>query len=145
MVIIKWEVKKCAKSTILNIEVIIRKYKWHQKIPWVRFAVNFISNCGLILDTNGARDQNIIFIKNSIKNYLFSRICCVQNHIIVANIVSSKSYPRNLLVPFIFSNYQFYVQDCRFRACFCRFTANQVKILNSTSHSIITTHSASYI
>jgi hypothetical protein len=27
--------KKCAKMTILRIKVVIRKFKCHQKIPWV--------------------------------------------------------------------------------------------------------------
>jgi hypothetical protein len=31
-------------------------------------------------------------------------------------------------VAFIFSYSHFYVQNCRFRALFCRFTANQVEI-----------------
>ena len=39
--------KKCAKSTILSIKVITSKYKCHQKIPWVQFAGNNISNYGL--------------------------------------------------------------------------------------------------
>jgi hypothetical protein len=55
--------KKCAKITILK-KVIIRKFKCHQKTPWVRFAGNDISNYGLILDTYGARDQNKILMKN---------------------------------------------------------------------------------
>jgi hypothetical protein len=38
--------KKCAKMTILKIKVIIRKFQCHQKIPWVWFAENNISNCG---------------------------------------------------------------------------------------------------
>jgi hypothetical protein len=48
--------KKCAKSTILNMKVRIRKFKCHQKIPWIRFAGNDISNYCLILNRNGARD-----------------------------------------------------------------------------------------
>ena len=58
--------KKCAKSTILNMKVRIRKFKCHQKIPWVRFAGNDISNYGLILNRNGARDQKIILMKKFI-------------------------------------------------------------------------------
>jgi hypothetical protein len=46
--------KKCAKSTILNMKVRIRQFKCHQKIPWVRFVGNDISNYGLILNRNGA-------------------------------------------------------------------------------------------
>jgi hypothetical protein len=57
--------KRCAKLTILKIKVMIRVYKWRQKIPWVQFAGNDISNYGLISNTHGARDQNIIFMKNS--------------------------------------------------------------------------------
>jgi hypothetical protein len=41
-------------------KVIIRKFKCHQKISWVRFAGNNISNYGLILNRNGARNQIII-------------------------------------------------------------------------------------
>jgi hypothetical protein len=55
--------KKCAKSTILNIKVIIRKFKCHQTIPWVQFAETDISNYGLILNRNGARDEKIILMK----------------------------------------------------------------------------------
>jgi hypothetical protein len=54
---------------------------------------------------------------------LFSTVC-VENETIVANIISSKSYTRNLLLALRFSNFHFYVQNCRFRALFCRFTAN---------------------
>jgi hypothetical protein len=68
----------------------------------------------------------------------------VQNQTIVANIVLSKSYPRNLLVAFIFSNYHFYVQNCHFRALFCRFTANQAEIRKTTTKVICKTHLASY-
>jgi hypothetical protein len=57
--------KKGAKLTILNMKVRIRKFKCHQKIPWVRFAGNDISNYGLIFNKNGARDQNIISIHSS--------------------------------------------------------------------------------
>jgi hypothetical protein len=56
--------KKCAKSTILNMKLIIRKFECHQKIPWVRFAGNNISNYGLISNRNGARHQKIILMKN---------------------------------------------------------------------------------
>jgi hypothetical protein len=31
-----------AKSTILKMQVSIRKFKYHQKIPWLRFAGNDI-------------------------------------------------------------------------------------------------------
>jgi hypothetical protein len=51
--------KKCAKSTIVNTKVRIRNFKCHQKIPWVRFAGNDISNYGLILITNCARAQTV--------------------------------------------------------------------------------------
>jgi hypothetical protein len=53
--------KKCAKWTILNIKVKIRKFEGHQKIPWARFAGNDISNYGLISNRNGAKDQKITF------------------------------------------------------------------------------------
>ena len=55
--------KKGAKSTIQNIKVGIKKFKCHQKIPWVRFAGNDITNYGLILNRNGAREQKIILMK----------------------------------------------------------------------------------
>jgi hypothetical protein len=55
--------KKSAKSTILNMKVRIRKFKCQQTIPWIRFAENDISNYGLILNRNGARDQKIILMK----------------------------------------------------------------------------------
>ena len=42
---------------------------------------------------------------------------------------------------FKFSNFHFYVQNCRFRALCCRFTANQAKIQKSTSNTIQPTHS----
>jgi hypothetical protein len=71
--------KKCAKSKILNIKVRIRKSKYHQKIPCIRFAGNDISNYGLIFNTNSARAQNEIFIE---KAYFFSRIRCVENETI---------------------------------------------------------------
>ena len=45
-------------------KVRIRKFNYHQKIPWVRFAGNDKSNFGLILNRNGARDQKIILMKN---------------------------------------------------------------------------------
>jgi hypothetical protein len=36
----------------------VRKYKCHPKIPWIPwFAGNDISNYGLILNKNGAKDQ----------------------------------------------------------------------------------------
>ena len=57
-----WE--NCAKMTILRIKVIIRKFKCHQKIPWVCFAGNDISNYGLIFNTYSAREQIIILMKN---------------------------------------------------------------------------------
>jgi hypothetical protein len=40
----------------------------------------------------------------------------------------SEAYPRNLLVAFKFSNSHFHIQNCRFRALFCRFTTNQADI-----------------
>ena len=45
-------------------KVRIRQFKCHQKIPWVRFAENDISNYGLISNRNGARDQKLILMKN---------------------------------------------------------------------------------
>jgi hypothetical protein len=53
--------KKCAKSTILNIKVRIRKYKCHQKIPWIRFAGIDISNYGIIY--NKTDSKIIVFYK----------------------------------------------------------------------------------
>jgi hypothetical protein len=76
---------------------------------------------------------------------LISSTVCVENQTIVANIVSSKLYTRNLLVAFIFYNSHFYVQNYRFRALFCRFTANQAEIQKSTSHSMFTNPWACYI
>jgi hypothetical protein len=58
--------KKCAKSTILNMKVRIRKFKCHQKIPWIRLAGNDISNYGLILNKNRAKDQKIILMEKFI-------------------------------------------------------------------------------
>jgi hypothetical protein len=55
--------KKCAKSTILNMKVRIRKFKCHKKIPWVRFAGNDISNYGLILNTADSRKKLKFLIK----------------------------------------------------------------------------------
>ena len=72
---------------------------------------------------------------------LLSSTVCVENETIVANIVSRKSYTRNLLVAFKFSNFHFYVQNCRFRALCCWFTANQAKIQKSTSNTIQPTYS----
>jgi hypothetical protein len=68
--------KNCAKSKILNIKVRIRKSKYHQKIPCIRFAETDISNYGLIFNTNSARDQNEIFIE---KPYFFleSAFMCI--------------------------------------------------------------------
>ena len=60
--------KKCAKSKILNIKVRIRKSKCHQKFPCIRFSGNDISNYGLILHTNSAKEQNEILIE---KLYFF--------------------------------------------------------------------------
>jgi hypothetical protein len=57
-----------------------KKYECQQKIPWVRFAGNDISNYGLISNRNGARDQKIILMKS----LTISRIHCVQNQTIVA-------------------------------------------------------------
>jgi hypothetical protein len=58
--------KKCAKSTILNIKVEIRKFKCPQKFPCIRFSGNDTSNYGVIFNTNDAREQNEIFIENFI-------------------------------------------------------------------------------
>jgi hypothetical protein len=55
--------KKCAKSKILNMNMRIRQFKCHQKIPWVQFAGNDISNYGLIFNKNGAKDKKIILMK----------------------------------------------------------------------------------
>ena len=52
------------------------------------------------------------------KLYIFYRIPCVHNRTIVTYIVSSKSYSRNLLVWFKFSNFHFCVRNCGFRAFF---------------------------
>ena len=60
--------------------------------------------------------------------FLLSSTVCVENETLVAYIVSRKSYTRNLLLALRFSNFHFYVQNCRFRALFCRFTANQAEI-----------------
>jgi hypothetical protein len=49
--------KKSSKSTILNVLVIIRKFKCHQKISSVRFAGNDMSNYGLILNTADSRKK----------------------------------------------------------------------------------------
>ena len=46
---------------------------------------------------------------------------------------------------FRFSNSHFYVQNFRFRALFCRFTANQAEIQKSTSHSMFINPWACYI
>jgi hypothetical protein len=102
--------KKFAKMTILKLKVIIRKFKCHQKILWVWFAGNNINNYGLILNTNGARDQNKILMKNS-KCFLESAVIKIIPYFLI---VSSKSYPRNLLVAFKLSNYHFYLQNCHF-------------------------------
>jgi hypothetical protein len=132
--------KKCAKSTTLKVKVCIRKCKCHQKIPWAWFAENHIGNQGLISNRNGARDKKAILIKN----FIFSRIRCVQNQTLVANIYYSKSCLRNLLMAFKFSNSDFYFQNCGFRALFGRFTANQAEIQKSTTHSMFTTSLAFY-
>jgi hypothetical protein len=100
--------KKCAKSTILNIKVKVKKSKCHQKIPCIRFAGNDISNYGLIFNTDSAKAQNKIFIE---KTLFFSRIRCVENETIIANIGSSKSYTRYRLVTLRFSYSHFYVQN----------------------------------
>jgi hypothetical protein len=105
-------------------KVRIRQFKCHQKIPWVRFAGNDISNYGLILNTADSRKKINFFI------IFFS----VQNQTIVANIVSSKPYPRNLLVVFKLSNSHFHIQNFRFRALFCRFTAKFKKCLQHLAH-----------
>jgi hypothetical protein len=72
----------------------------------------------MILNTADSRKQ-IVFYRVFYKYYiLISSTVCVQNQTTVANKVYSKSNPRNLLVSFIFSDYHFYVQNCRFRALF---------------------------
>jgi hypothetical protein len=76
---------------------------------------------------------------------LLSSTVCVKNETIVANTVSSKSYRRNLLLALRISNSHFYVQNVRFRALFCRFTANQADIQKSTSYSMFTSPWACYI
>jgi hypothetical protein len=48
------------------------------------------------------------------KFWIISRIVCVQNRIIVDNIVFSKSYPRHLLMAFIFSNHHFMFKIVKF-------------------------------
>jgi hypothetical protein len=63
------------------------------------------------IENNSAIDQNKIIIKNP--NFFF-RIRCVEDETMVAYIVSSKSYTRNLLVVLILFNSHFYVQNCRF-------------------------------
>ena len=73
-----------------------------------------------------------------LKDSLGIMTVCVENQTIVANIVSKKSYPRNILMTFKFSNYHFYFQNCHFRALFCRFTANQGKIRKMTTDSMFT-------
>ena len=59
---------------------------------------------------------------------LYSSSVCIENQTIVANTVSSKTYSRNLLVSFKFSNYHFYSQNCHFCALFPRLTAYMIKI-----------------
>jgi hypothetical protein len=81
------------------------------------------------------RDQNMILMKNF--NF------CLESA--VFNIVSSKPYPKNLLVAFKFSNSHFHIQNCRFRALFCGFTANQAEIQKITIDSMFTTPWACYI
>ena len=44
-------------------ELVARPYRTSQ-IPWILFARNDIGNYGLISNTNGARDQNIIYAEN---------------------------------------------------------------------------------
>jgi hypothetical protein len=109
------------------------------RIVWTRFSQ--VKKWKFSDHLKNAREQNGIFIG---KPY-FCRIRCVKNETIVANIVSRKSYTRNLLVAFKFSNFHFYVQNCRFRAFFCRFTANQAKIQKSTSYSMFTNPWSCYI
>jgi hypothetical protein len=92
--------KKCAKSTILNIKVKIKKSKCQQKIPCTRFDGDDISSYGLIFNTNSAREHNEIFIEKPyffLESFLF---CCVENETIVAYIVPSKPHPRNISVAF---------------------------------------------
>ena len=58
--------------------------------------------------------------------------------------VSSKPYPRNLLMAFKIFNSHFDVQNCRFRALFCLFTGNQAEIQKNTTDSMLTTPWACY-
>jgi hypothetical protein len=48
-------------------------------------------------------------------------------------------------VAFKFSYYYFHIQNCRFRALFCQFTANQAEIQKRTTDSMFTTPWAGYI
>jgi hypothetical protein len=134
--------KTCAKLKILNIKVRIRKSKCHQKIPCIQFAGNDISNYGLIFNTTDSRKKIGFFYKYFV---LPSSTVCVENETLVANIVSSKLYTRNLLVALRFSNSHFYVQNFRFRARFCRFTANHARTKKNTSHLMLTNPWACYI
>jgi hypothetical protein len=81
----------------------------------------------LILNTADSRKKSEFFYKCYV---LISSTVCVRNQTIVANIVFSKSYPRNLLVAFLLSDYHFYFQNCQFRALFWRLTAYQAEIQN---------------
>jgi hypothetical protein len=59
---------KYAHSTILDTKVIMRQYRCPQKILWVRFGENYIGNYWqLMLNTNGARDQNHTNVKLFLK------------------------------------------------------------------------------
>jgi hypothetical protein len=58
--------------------------------------------------------------------------------------VSSKPYPRNLLMAFKIFNSHFDVQNCRFRALFFLFTGNQAEIQKNTTDSMLTTPWACY-
>jgi hypothetical protein len=130
------------ENEILKIKVIIRKFKCHKKISWVWFVGNDIRKYGLILTTADSRKNYKFFIKIFV---LISSTVSVQTQAIVGNIVTSKSYPRNLLVAFKFSNYHFKFQNCHFRALFCWFTAHQAEIRKNTTKVICFTLWAFFI
>jgi hypothetical protein len=67
-----------------------------------------------------SRFQKPNYIKNLAKKGPASTV-------IVIYYISVPSYSRNLLVAFILSNCHFHVQNCAFRALFCRFIANHAK------------------
>jgi hypothetical protein len=65
---------------------------------WLETETNHLADSHLIFNTADSRRK----IKFFIKIMFWSLALCVQNETIVANIVFSKPYPRNLLVAFIF-------------------------------------------